>query len=224
MKIQARLEDISDGRLYTSNDMVKAGTNNCRDCCWCCQGMGSSVVLDPYDMWKFHNGLGKSLQELVEEGFLELNEMDGVIRPNVRMAGEEKNCVFLNAQGRCSIYENRPGLCRLFPLARIYEGYDFRYILQIYDCPHCGQKVKIKKFLSMPDLKSYEKFELQWHYFLEGVEHLLEGSSDSMRKRVNEELLELFFGRRWAAEDFYGQFERRLSEARQVLGLAESSR
>ena len=35
------LEDISDGKLYTENDMVKADTNNCAGCkSVCCHGMG----------------------------------------------------------------------------------------------------------------------------------------------------------------------------------------
>ena len=44
------LNEISDGRLYTANDMVKADCMGCQGCASCCQGMGDSIVLDPYDM------------------------------------------------------------------------------------------------------------------------------------------------------------------------------
>lgn len=41
------LEDISDGRLYSENDLVKTDTNNCKDCKKiCCIGMGKTIVLD----------------------------------------------------------------------------------------------------------------------------------------------------------------------------------
>ena len=44
------LEDISDGRLYRENDMVKTDTNSCQGCKKiCCIGMGRTIVLDPYD-------------------------------------------------------------------------------------------------------------------------------------------------------------------------------
>ena len=41
------LQEISDGKLYTANDLVKAGCNDCAGCSACCRGMGNSIVLDP---------------------------------------------------------------------------------------------------------------------------------------------------------------------------------
>ncbi len=50
MRREQTLEEISDGKLYDSNDMVKADCHDCEGCCDCCQGMGDSVILDPYDV------------------------------------------------------------------------------------------------------------------------------------------------------------------------------
>ena len=50
MKRNVSLEEISDGRLYGEQDMVKADCHGCNGCHKCCTGMGNSVVLDPYDM------------------------------------------------------------------------------------------------------------------------------------------------------------------------------
>ena len=47
MKRDVDIQEISDGRFYSSNDMVKLG---CAGCGGCCKGMGSSVVLDPLDV------------------------------------------------------------------------------------------------------------------------------------------------------------------------------
>ena len=41
------MKDISDGNLYTANDMVKADCQDCKGCSACCRGMGDSIVLDP---------------------------------------------------------------------------------------------------------------------------------------------------------------------------------
>ena len=41
------MKEVSDGRLYTSNDLVKADCGGCEGCSACCQGMGESIVLDP---------------------------------------------------------------------------------------------------------------------------------------------------------------------------------
>ena len=47
MRREVSLEEISDGRLYELNDMVKADWQDCAGCHDCCEGMGDSVVLDP---------------------------------------------------------------------------------------------------------------------------------------------------------------------------------
>ena len=52
MKRNVDLNEISDGRLYSANDMVKVECGDCAGCSACCQNMGTSVVLDPMDIWK----------------------------------------------------------------------------------------------------------------------------------------------------------------------------
>ena len=81
--------------------------------------MGTSVVLDPFDAYRMTAGTGKTFEALLA-GPLELNVVDGIILPNLKMAGEEEACSFLDQNGRCRIHAYRPGICRLFPLGRIY--------------------------------------------------------------------------------------------------------
>ena len=50
MERQVDLKDISDGRLYGREDLVRAGCGDCRGCSACCQGMGASLKLDPLDV------------------------------------------------------------------------------------------------------------------------------------------------------------------------------
>ena len=85
MKRNVSLAEISDGRLYKSNDMVKADCHGCRGCNKCCTGMGDSVILDPYDLYRMQRGLGKGLPVLLAEGAAELHVEDGVILPNLKM-------------------------------------------------------------------------------------------------------------------------------------------
>ena len=89
MKRHIRLEDISDGKLYTSNDMVRTGCNGCQGCHTCCQRMGTSVILDPMDIFRLTQGLGQSFEQLLM-GAVELNVVDGIILPNLKMTGDPK--------------------------------------------------------------------------------------------------------------------------------------
>ena len=98
MKREISLEEISDGKLYGSGDMVKVGCDDCRGCSACCRGMGSSIVLDPYDIFRLETGLDLSFEELLAEA-VELNLVDGMILPNLKMSGEGEACTFLNEEG-----------------------------------------------------------------------------------------------------------------------------
>ena len=128
MRREVTLEEISDGRLYDANDMVKADCQDCKGCCDCCKGMGDSVILDPYDVCRLSRGLGKQPQELIGT-VLELGVSDGNILPHLMMKGKEESCVFLNEEGRCSVHAIRPGFCRLLPLGRYYTEDGVKYII-----------------------------------------------------------------------------------------------
>lgn len=228
MKRQVSLDEISDGRLYTKNDMVRAGCNDCKGCSACCSGMGESVILDPYDIFRLTVGLGKSFEWLMEEK-IELNVVDGIILPNLKMRNGTETCGFLNEQGRCSIHEQRPGICRLFPLGRYYEPSDgdrkqrgFRYFLQVQECPAPNKtKVKIEKWMDTPNLLRYERFVCDWHYFLEDLQEKLQTEMDEATvKNANLFLLKLFYIKPYEAHDFYEQFEMRLKQAKEIFDMA----
>ena len=166
------LEEISDGKLYSENDMVKADTNQCQGCnSVCCHGMGDSIVLDPYDICRLTRQLQMPFESLVEK-HLVLNVVDGVILPNLKMAGENETCTFLNEQQRCRIHGARPGICRLFPLGRYWQDdTHFQYILQKDEChKHNLTKIKVKKWLDTPDLEAYNAFLVTWHAFLKEIQ------------------------------------------------------
>lgn len=169
MEREVSLEEISDGKLYGTNDMVRADSGGCEGCFACCRGMGSSIILDPLDMFRLTVNLGMTQEQLLA-GPLELNVVDGIILPNIRMTGRDEACSFLNSEGRCGIHPCRPGFCRLFPLGRLYENRSFRYFLQVHECPRENRsKVKVRKWIDTPDVKEYEKFVNDWHYFLKDL-------------------------------------------------------
>lgn len=146
---------VSDGKLYNWNDLVKVGCHDCSGCSACCRDMGQSVLLDPMDVFRLERNLGQSFEQLLA-GPAELHVEDGLILPNLKMAGEEPRCFFLNEQGRCAIHAFRPGICRLFPLGRDYEEGRLRYFLLTDACPAKNKsKVKVRKWLDMEGLAEY---------------------------------------------------------------------
>lgn len=206
------LAEISDGKLYESSDMAKTDCNGCIGCCDCCKGMGNSIILDPFDIWRLTTHLSKSFEELLSD-VLELNVVDGIILPNLRMTEKTEQCVFLNPEGRCSIHTARPGFCRLFPLGRYYENRSFKYFLQVHECPKQNKsKIKIKKWLDTENLKQYEKYITDWHYYLkERQEKAMAAEDAETVKKLSMDILKRFYLTPYEnGIDFYTQFYARM--------------
>lgn len=223
MEREIDLQEISDGKLYHNNDLVKAGCGDCAGCSDCCKGMGNSIFLDPLDIYRLTTGLECTFQELLET-CVELQIIDGILQPNMKMVGKEEQCPFLNAQGRCNIHGIRPGICRLFPLGRCYDGEGgFQYFLQIYECKKEPKtKVKIKNWIGVEEIRKYEAFTAKWHYFQKDVQKILKGITQEMLiRKMHLYFLNQFYQKPYQSErDFYEQFEERLVEAKREFGMA----
>ena len=220
MKRNVSLAEISDGRLYKANDMVKADCGGCNGCSRCCHGMGNSIILDPYDVYRMTTGMGKSMQELLAAS-VELNVVDGVILPNLKMQGTKEACAYLDEEGRCSIHPYRPGICRLFPLGRYWQDdTHFQYILQKDEChKHNLTKIKVKKWLDTPDLEAYNAFLVTWHAFLKEIQAAQQGLDEGQNRILTMYILKSFFALPYDGRDFYVQFEERMKKARQDLAM-----
>ena len=218
MKRNVSLEEISDGRLYTSNDMVKADCGDCAGCSACCHGMGESIILDPMDIYRLTSNLEMSFEALMVQ-YIELNVVDGIILPNLKMSGQEEACGFLNEKGRCSIHSHRPGICRLFPLGRFYEDGGFKYFLQVHECKKKDRtKVKVKKWIDTPDLKKYEWFVNDWHYFLAKLQERVADAGEGQAKQISMFLLQTFYIQPYdCSKDFYEQYEERRAQAKLIF-------
>ncbi len=232
MRRDVSVEDISDGRLYSANDMAKLGNDGCNGCHECCS-MGPVIYLDPYDVFHLEKGLGEAFAGLIGRT-AELTLADGLILPVLRLRAEEEGgepvvCPYLGEDGRCRIHSFRPGICRLYPLGRSWENDDFHYILQTGECSRQnGSKVKIRKWLGIPGLEKYEAFCRSWHALLGKARMTADSfaesgdlAADKMRKQVCMILLKTFYLTAWdISGDFYGQFEQRCGEALKALGYA----
>lgn len=216
MERNVSMKEISDGKLYGLNDLVKADCNDCKGCFACCQGMGSSIVLDPLDIYRLTMELKVTFEQLLKDR-IELNVVDGMILPNLKMIGELEQCSFLNREGRCSIHPYRPGICRLFPLGRYYENKNFQYFLQVHECKKENKtKVKVRKWIDTPDIQSNEQFIIDWHYFLKDLQIAIKSSEDEQWiKTINMYVLNSFYIKTYDINiNFYVQFQERLKEAK----------
>ncbi len=231
---EVELSEISDGRLYELNDMVKADCHSCHGCSKCCKtDMGVSILLDPLDVYRLTHGLGRTFDSLIFRE-LELSLVDGLVQPHMRMSGKSApiysegsdepviydipvGCQFLGEDGRCTIHSIRPGICRLFPLGRVYDKGKFKYFLQKNECEMKDRtKVKVSKWIDTENLSLYESFVRKWHNFKEFAEKKARyADTEEHSKTIMLSILSTFYSNPYEAEseeEFYPIFEERLKE------------
>ena len=214
------LDEISDGKLYDIEDMVKADTNGCNGCSDCCKDVGDLVVLTPFDVYEMTNFLGVKFDELLGEK-IQLRENNKISLPYLKMNDKNKNCSFLNEEGRCIIHSRRPNICRLFPLGRVYQNDDFKYFLQIGNCPKNNlQEVKVSDWVGIKNYDENKKFILEWHKFIKALTFRLKFVRDEEEiEKVNQILLDNFYRVDIKEDNFYEVFERNLPEVKNKLGI-----
>lgn len=221
MNLQRTLEEISDGKIYDIEDIVRADAGGCNGCSACCHDVGDLVVLTPFDVYEMVSHLNVSFDELLIDK-LELCETNQIMLPHLKMYGDSKRCSFLNEAGRCTIHRHRPNICRLFPLGRVYENKDFKYFLQTGNCkkPYL-EKVKVKEWIGIENYKENKAFLLEWHYLLKALTFRLKFVREHKeREKIHQYLLDTFYRITLKdGEDFYAAFLRCLPEVKSHLGL-----
>ncbi|MBQ8139695.1 MAG: YkgJ family cysteine cluster protein [Lachnospiraceae bacterium] len=204
---QEKLEEITDGRRYGINDMVRADAGGCKGCSKCCETMTNTIILSPLDVYRIERQTGKSFNELLD-GHIELNMADGLILPNIK--ANKNGCNFLSEDKRCTIHSERPDFCRLFPLGRLYEDEGFSYILQVGQCDKALSKVKVKKWIDTPSLKEHDEFVLKWHGIIKKAGAKSAAAGDDERKKIVMGLLNEFYMTPY--RDFYPEFFERANK------------
>lgn len=221
MKSNITLSEISNGRLYDYNDMVRADAGGCNGCSACCHGIGDDVTLNPQDVYAIRKHLSLSFDELIDHQ-LSLKADNKLLLPFLRMTGEDDACSFLSEEKRCSIHSYRPDICRLFPLGRVYENDSFHYFLQSGACVKPKlEKVKVKKWIGIEDYPQNKTFIIQWYQFVKALNFRLKFVREEAElQRMQTYVLDTFY--RFPLEsvqDFYAYFNQILPESKSHLDI-----
>lgn len=207
MEHKVNLAEISDGKLYTLSDTVFVACDGCGNRAECCRFAGDTVTLDPYDFYCFAQGGLGSFTELYQSGTVGLLTNQGLILPHLVFKND--CCPFLKEDGRCRIHAYRPGLCRLFPLARLFGEDSVSYIRQIHECPLKAEKaVTVAEWLGYNESKEYEAYSLSYSRLLGRCRLFFETLSDAQdRSSFAMAFLRYFFQTPY--DNFFPEFAKR---------------
>jgi Fe-S-cluster containining protein len=126
----------------------------------CCRDV--NIFLTPYDILRMKKRLGISSGEFLSRYTLSLiPEQSGFPVVILKMCDDqEKSCPFVDPAG-CSIYEDRPWACRMYPLDRGEREGEFRFIAGPSICIGMEEKTEqtVKKYFRNQGVEPYSKME-----------------------------------------------------------------
>ncbi|NIS54376.1 MAG: YkgJ family cysteine cluster protein [Phycisphaerae bacterium] len=151
----------------------------------CCGDV--NIFLTPYDVLRLKNALGISSQEFLDKyTILPIDQNQRLPVVMLRMQeNEKKTCYFVSEEG-CTVYENRPWACRMYPLglaspgelaANLNEG--FYFILKESVCKGFNENKEwtVREWIKDQGIAEYDKFgemykEIYTHPYLEKAPEL----------------------------------------------------
>lgn len=215
MQHKVNLDEISNGTLYEYSDMIRIGCDGCNGSASCCRFAEDTITLDPYDIWQLMQALKLNFEQLFSRQMIALSPVNGLLLPHLNFRTDNGSCPFLLEAGRCSIHAHRPGLCRLFPLARLIAENKVQYLMQIHECPYTGApKTKIKNWLEIPGISHYEDYLIRWNNIVSVITQKLATADghDSLTAITSAFLRTFFFTPYDPDKSFYEQFDLRVRD------------
>ena len=127
----------------------------------CCQDV--NIFLTPYDILRMKNRLELHSSDFLEKYTMTLIAPTGIPLIQLKMREDDRRCHFITEEG-CSIYEDRPWACRMYPLDWTEEKGGYYFIVGPDKC--LGQKepveVLMNHWLQEQDVPPYEDMDLRF--------------------------------------------------------------
>ena len=159
----------------------------------CCRDLNQ--FLTPYDILRLKNRLGVSSQQFLKEYTAShIGPRSGLPVVSLKMSAEQPDCPFVSPTG-CTVYEDRPGACRTYPLGRVAarkrgdkacgESY---FLIREAHCLGFGEPKKwtVEKWKKDQDLETYNEMN-------DLMMDILSSKNQSGKKQLTGEEADLFF-------------------------------
>ncbi len=154
------LPELKKGESYTFACCPEVACFNA-----CCGDL--NLMLTPYDVYRLRKQLNKPSQGFIQ-GYCEVAAAGNAGFPMAQLRmldNARRSCPFVRKEG-CSVYQNRPGACRTYPLGRAAKmGKDGSIVVQYFIVreDHCkgfeqGSQWTSSQWLADQGLEEYNEF------------------------------------------------------------------
>lgn len=145
----------------------------CEMCGNCCRKRKEPIVITWVDVFIIAKALNVDPVDILTkhtEFYIGDNSHLPVIVLKERLDG---SCSFLR-KGKCSIQQNKPAVCALYPLGRFYDGRDqkFHYFVNPHTCQlshNTGKEWTLQEWMALFGLNKSEGMAMEWNKLLHGL-------------------------------------------------------
>lgn len=176
----------------------------CNLCGRCCENVKDSIMLEPMDAFRlarfFHGRSGYSQIQGVEDVYRwfahpsTLEDIFPIYLLNTH--GKNDACVFLE-KGRCTVYEARSRVCRLYPFAAFPgargKAFDFRQCLDAHAGHFSGGRVTVQDWMYQNFTKDDRAFVTEMSTAITQLSRLLKSLSPSGRRQRAFQVLYYYY-------------------------------
>jgi len=156
---------LADAPRLSRNDRFKFACHPGVSCFGDCCG-DVNIVLTPYDVLRLKERLGLTSTEFLDRyTILPFTKDQRIPAPLLRMQdNEKKSCHFLTEEG-CTVYEDRPWACRMYPVGYAAPGKDapgeeaFWFLLEEEGCRGFeeGREQTVEEWISDQGMAKYDE-------------------------------------------------------------------
>jgi Fe-S-cluster containining protein len=170
----------------------------CKACGKCCKHR-EDLLLTPYDMYRIASDLGRTPEEIFTR-YCHFYEGATSHLPVVRVIPVPPNnaCPFLRNK-KCSIHEKKPVVCRVFPLARIYEteGGCAKFAKFVNNGVRCNQEAQtniVRDWIGDVASEEAEAAGRLWGEAITSLYELVRPESWNLSDDARKKMLGIIFG------------------------------
>ncbi len=181
----------------------------CQCCGECCR-RDVDILINPYDVFRLTRHLKITTTEFLSQYATEYLGPDSHMPLVVLKHTQAGHCVFLKGN-RCSIWRDRPSVCRLYPLGK-FVGSDGKLRFYLNPLPRFCRGRKKKKYRTLTQWLRSSGF-WEYHHNKEWYEHLLmDLTRGELLKKLPKQVLWLIAKVLYDFDDALPRFEKALGQ------------
>ncbi len=153
-----RLQDYLSRSLGMDDDF----SFECQMCGNCCRNRSQPIALMGYDTFNIAKALGVTIGEVFDK-YVRVEIGKELPFPTVYLKERLDSSCSLLRKGKCMVQQDKPVVCRVYPLGRMYYKNKFVYFTQNDCCSGSGKnKIKLKDWLENFNLEELDEVSALW--------------------------------------------------------------